>query len=86
MNIILIFDRIINKLAKEYREYVFKAKTGYRPKIYGKVHLINKNVRLGKNVSLYPGVMIFGDGPVEIGDHVNIGNGTLIYASKSGGG
>ena len=30
--------------------------------------------------------MFFGDGEIEIGDNVDIGNGTIIYASKFGGG
>ena len=29
--------------------------------------------------------MFFGDGLIEIGDNVDIGNGTIIYSSKSGG-
>ena len=29
--------------------------------------------------------MLFGDGLIEIGDNVDIGNGTIIYASKSKG-
>ena len=32
-----------------------------------------------------PGVQFFGDGPIVIGNHVNIGNNTLLYASKDGG-
>lgn len=30
--------------------------------------------------------MLFGDGLIEIGDNVDLGNGTVIYASKNGGG
>lgn len=30
--------------------------------------------------------MFFGDGLIEIGDNVDIGNGTIIYASQNGGG
>ncbi len=29
--------------------------------------------------------MLFGDGLIDIGDNVDIGNGTVIYASKAGG-
>ena len=29
--------------------------------------------------------MLFGDGLIEIGDNVSIGNDTMIYASKNGG-
>lgn len=41
---------------------------------------------MGKNVTIYPEVMFFGDGLITIGDNVDIGNGTVIYASKCGGG
>lgn len=43
-------------------------------------------MKCGKNVTIYPDVMFFGDGRIEIGDNVDIGNGTIIYASKIGGG
>ena len=41
---------------------------------------------MGKNVTIYPEVVFFGDGLITIGDNVDIGNGTVIYASKCGGG
>jgi acetyltransferase-like isoleucine patch superfamily enzyme len=54
--------------------------------ILGDVTLINPNIIVGKNVVIYPNCMFFGDGPIIIGDDVNIGNGTIIYASSNGGG
>ncbi len=54
-------------------------------KLVGSVTLINRNIRLGRNVVIYPGVMFFGDGLIEIGDNVNIGNQTIIYSSRWGG-
>lgn len=54
--------------------------------VVGAITLINRNIKLGKNVIIYPGVMFWGDGLIEIGDNVNIGKDTVIYASKSGGG
>lgn len=84
---ILLADKVITKLLYIYRHRLIKKKTGSAPKkIYGNVHIINKNIKFGENVALYPEVMIFGDGPVVIGDNVNIGNGTMIYSSKNGGG
>ena len=47
--------------------------------------MINRNLRLGKNVNIYPYVQIFGDGLIEIEDNVDIGTGTIIYSSKNGG-
>ena len=85
MNLILLFDRIKNKLVKTYREYIFLKRTGYKVNIIKDITLINTNLKVGHNVSIYPDVMFFGDGLIEIGDNVNIGNGTMIYASKKGG-
>ncbi len=51
----------------------------------GKITLINPNILIGNNATIYPDVMFFGDGVIKIGDNVDIGNGTIIYASKSGG-
>lgn len=85
MNPILLYDRIWQKLKRVYRAAVFRAKTGCQANLVGDITLINTNLKLGKHVTLYPGVMFFGDGLIEIGDNVDIGNGTIIYASRSGG-
>ncbi len=86
MNAILLFDKVKNKIIKTYREYIFRAKTGCDINLVENVILINKNLKIGKNVTIYPDVMFYGDGLIEIGDNVNIGNGTIIYSSKNGGG
>lgn len=89
MNIILFFDRVVRKLQLEYRKYVFRKSIGCKHKdfsIIGKITLINKNITLGHHVTIYPDVMLFGDGPIVIGDNVDIGNGTLLYSSGNGGG
>ena len=88
MNLILFFDRAVRKLQLEYRKYVFRKQIGCSHSDFsleGKVNLINRNIKLGHNVTIYPDVMLFGDGLSEIGDNVDIGNGTMIYASKQGG-
>lgn len=70
-----------------YRETFFKAFTGNKNNItiLGKCTWINPNITVGKNVVIYPDTMFWGDGEIRIGDDVNIGNGTIIYASKTGG-
>ncbi len=85
MKLLLIFDRIKNKISKIYNERIFFLKTGYKVNLVKNMMLVNKNIKLGKNVWIYPNVTIFGDGLIEIGDKVSIGQGTIIYASKSGG-
>ncbi len=89
MNLILFFDKAIRKIQNEYRKYVFRKKIGCKHKdfsIVGKITLINCNIKLGHHVTIYPDVMLFGDGLIDIGDNVDIGNGTMVYASKAGGG
>ena len=82
---LLVFDRILNKIKREYKNRIFNLKTGYKANLVGNMTLINTNILIGKNVTIYPNVMFFGDGKIEIGDNVDIGNNTIIYASKSGG-
>ena len=84
-HLFLLIDRVFNKILRVYRNYAFYAKTGNRANLVGRITLINRNIVCGKNVTIYPDVMLFGDGKIEIGDNVDIGNGTIIYASKAGG-
>lgn len=86
MKPILLFDRVKNKVRRMYRERVLFARTGQHAKLMGHVTILNENLHFGRNVTLFPDVMIFGDGEVTVGDNVAIGNGTVIYASKAGGG
>lgn len=89
MKLLCFIEKVCNKIMVLYRKRLFAELTGNSVKtlkILGKLHLINKNVKIGKNVTFFEGVTIFGDGPVRIGDCVSIGQNTLIYASKKGGG
>ena len=54
-------------------------------RILGKIYIFNQNLTIGRNVTLYPGVMFAGGGPIRIGDNTKIGNNTIIYASVGGG-
>ena len=85
---ILLFDRLLRKITFVYRKYIFAKKTNtkhWQFKIRGPMTLLNNNVIIGQNVTFWPNVMLFGDGPIEIGNNVSIGNGTIIYSSKVGG-
>ena len=85
---LLLFDRVLQKIIRTYRKAVFRKKINCPHKdfnLVGRVTLINTNIKLGKNVTIYPDVMFFGDGEIIIGDNVNIGNNTIIYSSKGGG-
>lgn len=85
MKIAFLFSRIINKIKRVFRNRVFFERTGQRAQLLGDLVLINTNLRIGRNVTIYPYVQLFGDGVIEIGDNVSIGTGTIIYASKAGG-
>lgn len=85
---ILFLDRIIQKIIRSYNKAVFRKKINCPHnsfQLVGNVTLINTNLKIGKNVTFYPDVMIYGDGPITIGDNVSVGNGTILYASKNGG-
>ena len=85
---ILLIERIKNKILRWYRKKVFCKYTHNKKSnvnLVGKITLINQNIKIGNNVTIYPDVMFFGDGPIEVGDNVNIGNGTILYASKDVG-
>ena len=47
--------------------------------------MTNRNINLGHNITIYPGVMFWGDGPIVIGNNVDLGKDTIIYASRNGG-
>ena len=86
---ILFIEKILEKIQNEWRKAVIIRKASAcadNVRIYGKVHLINRNITIGDNVKIFPGVMFFGDGPIVLGDNVSVGNNTMIYASKRGGG
>lgn len=88
MKLFWLFDRLINKIKRKYRHKVFKEMINCSHNnfsIVGDITVINRNIKLGHNVTIYPNVMFWGDGEIVIGDNVDIGNGTVIYASKSGG-
>lgn len=84
---LILIDRILSKITKIYRTHVFRAKikTDKSVKLVGNVILINRNIKLGNNVTIYPNVLFYGDGPIVIGDNVAIGSFTVIYASKNAG-
>lgn len=89
MKIHCFIQKVIDRITLIHRVKYFKELTGNQSeglKILGKVHLINNNIQIGNNVVIYPEVQFFGDGEITIGDNVSIGNGTILYSSKKGGG
>jgi len=78
--------RVIERWLQYYRKRCFEGYLGEKGiqglSIIGKVYLRNRNVHLGKNVTLYPGVMLQGEGDIYIGDNTFIGNNTVIYSER----
>lgn len=80
--------RLFDAIVRYYRKRKFRHEIRCPHKdicLVGPITLINKNITLGKNVTIYPYCMFFGDGPIVIGDNVDIGAHTIIYSSKDGG-
>ena len=76
--------RIYNKIAdiirnKSIKRYITPDSTP--PNVLGKIYIQVKKLKTGKNVTFYPGVYLWGN-DIEIGDNVEIGIGTIIYAKK----
>ncbi len=89
MSILLFLDRVGKKISRSRRKAVFRRYIGCPHKdfsLVGEVTLINRRIKLGRGVTIYPGCMFFGDGPIEIGDNVDIGKDVIIYSSAEGGG
>lgn len=88
MNIILLIDRIIRKFIREFRKYIFRKRISCPHNdftLVGNVSLINTNIQIGHGVTIYPGAMFWGNGPIQIEDNVDIGKDTIIYSSLRGG-
>lgn len=84
-----LFHKIINRVKRNYRRNLFKMKTCTTHNnftIHGEVNVFNTNVKVGNNVHIYPNATFWGDGDIVIGDNCSIGQGTVIFASKNGGG
>lgn len=82
---LLLFNRIVSKIIRIYRKKIFLLKinsTEKSVKILGKVHINATNIKIGKNVTIYPNAYFWGDGLIEIGDNVDIGIGTIIFSKK----
>lgn len=81
-----LIDRIKEKFLRFYRKKVFlsRIKSNQKDtKIIGSGILVNaSNVKIGKNVTIYPNVMFWGNGEIIIGDNVDIGKDTIIFSKK----
>lgn len=88
LGLVFYTQKLFNKIIQLFRKRAFKEAIACSHNSFtlvGKVNLINRNLKIGKRVTIYPDVMFYGDGLIEIGDNVTIGNGTILYASKDGG-
>lgn len=85
---VLLINRIVSRIARGFRKSFFKKSIKCEHNqftLVGNITLINKNISLGKNVTIYPNCMFYGDGPIIIGNNCEIGNNVIIYSSKNGG-
>ena len=74
MNLFLIIDRIKSHVQRRYRKYIFLQRTRTPHKavtLLGNVYLNASNVKIGRNVTIYPNVYFWGSGEIVIGDNVD---------------
>lgn len=82
---------MIRKLLIIIRSVLFCMKTKTKlknmPKVLGKVYFRSKkhDIKIGKNITIFPGVVFWGTGKLIIGDNVTLGDRVIILASKNGG-
>lgn len=83
----MLIDRLWNKIERDHyrRDFTSRVKCEDMPSVHGRVTVNATDVKAGKNLSIYPGAYFWGDGPIEIGDNVDIGKDTILYAHKGGG-
>ena len=87
MSIILFFDKIVSKIKKKYREFIFYKKTGSKACLLGDITLNNKNISAKDIVTIYPGACFSGNGKITIGSKCFIGKDTILYShSQTQGG
>lgn len=86
LNLLYMCSRVQEKWLRYYRKKCFEGYLGGIKTeglaIVGKIHLRNRNVHIGKNVTLYPGVMLHGEGDIYIGDNTFLANNTVVYSEK----
>lgn len=82
-----LFHKLSMSIKRKYWRSLFKSETKNKEKalLLGYPLLINKRIKYGKNICIYPNVTFFGDGEIIIGDNVSIGQGAIFYASSGGG-
>lgn len=82
---ILLVDKLLNKFIQMYRKRIFLKRIQSNEdsvNVLGVVYVNASNIKIGKNVTIYPDVYFWGEGLIEIGDNVDIGKGTIIFAKS----
>ena len=87
---ISMFQKILSFIYKIRRSILLRLQSAYvithaecdgTPNIKGNIFLNATGVKLGKNVTLYPGAYLWGNN-ITCGSNVDIGINTIIYAKK----
>lgn len=79
----MIIGRIYNIIRKLRIKYLKFSSVGANFRVVGfPIYVLNQNVRIGNNVTLYPNITFFGEGSIIIEDNVKIGNNVVIHATK----
>jgi acetyltransferase-like isoleucine patch superfamily enzyme len=78
-----IVYRIYLSIARQIRQAYVCSRIDFitPPQVLGKVYINSNKIKVGRNVTFYPGVYLWGN-EIEIGDNVDIGIGTIIYSRQ----
>lgn len=58
---------------------------GNMPNVLGRIYINASDLKIGKNVTFYPGAYLWGRG-IELGDNVDVGINTIVYSRSPWGG
>lgn len=82
MKFFKLVTRVINYSRCKIYKYKFKS-CGKNLRVFGSSEIWGNNITVGDNVSIYPGVNIWGNGKIVIGNNVAIGKDTIVFSNKS---
>lgn len=82
-NIICLFYRLCESINRRVYNANICKRISYTtpPHLLGKIFLNTNKLRLGSNVTIYPGAYFWGN-DIVVGDNVDIGIGTIIHSTN----
>lgn len=85
----MMLSRFINKLISVYYKKLLEKNVGYKlpsVRVMGQLSFENGTLDIGENVVFWPGVTFSGNGRIQIGNGVKVGQDVILYAHNENGG